>query len=285
MNPIIGYISLSSSTDIMDELKYAIDNKFDYLGIALDWAQNQKLGDKKLSLIRSTSKKNNLKLSIHTHFYLPTSTMLPYIRHGLFKTIQQAVNIADKIGAKTVTVHPGYRESVGPSSDITLNSLVSNLTEMVRVAKRKNISICFENFCRDSFLLCYKLDEYRKVINQIKNIKVTLDIGHINTTNHNIIEYTDAVKEYIFDMHIHNNDGKGDHHKCLDEGTIDYEGFFRYCKSINYNGPFMLEVFPHENILKAKIQIEEIWKKISAPIVAADGENAAATQPAAHRPR
>lgn len=262
MKPKIGYISLLSTIDILDEIDFAVKNNFDYLGIALDWIQNQNIGNNKLLKIRKISKAHNLKLSIHSHFYLPTSTMLPEIRRGLYKTTENIVSIAAKVGAATITVHPGYRESVGPSSDITINSLINNLTVMVNIAKRKGIIICFENYSKESVLLCYNIDEYKSVISRVKDMKITLDIGHINTTNHNIIDYTNAVKEHIFDMHIHNNDGQGDNHKGLQEGSINYHEFFNYCKSIDYNGPFMLELFPHENIIKGKNQLKAIWDNV-----------------------
>jgi sugar phosphate isomerase/epimerase len=48
----------------------------------------------------------------------------------------------------------------------------------------------------------------------------------------------------------------------IGEGNIDFKGFLKECKNSNYYGPFILEVFPYENVLKAKEIFLKLWDKI-----------------------
>jgi sugar phosphate isomerase/epimerase len=260
MKAEIGVMSQLTTKDCIDDLKFVIENGFKWFELGLDWEQNFNLSNEKLSKIKKMAKDNNIKLIVHSAWYLPTSSMLPEIKKGVITNIKKAIIIAKKVGADRLTIHPGYREMPGPAIALCYNSLTDTLNQLVEFASRYKVNICLENVDALPCYLCYTIEDYLKVLNSVKGLKTTLDVGHANTSD-GAIEYLEAVKNTIMDMHVHDNSGENDEHKCLGEGNIDFKRLFSECKKIGYNGPFILELFPYENILKGKERLEKLWEQ------------------------
>ena len=75
------------------------------------------------------------------------------------------------------------------------------------------------------------------------NFRICLDIGHINVYSIQPIEYwIDKLAPYIEEVHLHNNDGKADHHWTLDVGNIDIENILHELE--NKVGKFVLTLEP-----------------------------------------
>jgi sugar phosphate isomerase/epimerase len=110
-------------------------------------------------------------------------------------------------------------------------------------------------------LLCNNLKDYLRVLKAVRGLKTTLDIGHSNTGDVKPSEFLKEVKGTIMDMHVHDNDESHDQHMCLGEGSIDFVKLFKTCKQIKYYGPFTMEIFPYDNILKGRKRLLNYWKK------------------------
>ncbi len=261
MKPEIGFMGQLTTQNILDDLNFAVKNGFDWFEIGLDWKQNYNLKSETIKKIREISRNHRIKLIVHTAFYLPTSTMLPEIKQGVIENVKKGIILANKIGSDRLTIHPGYREMPGPSINLCYESLIENLKKIVEIGKEYNVNICLENFDKNIYLLCIELKDFLSVLNSVKDLKATLDVGHANTTDIKPTEYFNNVKNFIMDMHVHDNNGKIDDHKCLGEGNIDFQKLFSECKKAKYFGPFILELFPYENILKGKKLLSDFWKK------------------------
>ena len=261
MKPEIGFMGQLTTKNILDDINFAVENKFDWFEIGLDWKQNYNLKPEIINKIKTISKKYNLRLIVHTAFYLPTSTMLPEIKKGVINTVRGAVILAKKVGADRLTIHPGYREMPAPAIKLCYESLIENLKKIVEIGKEYGIKICLENFNNNTNLMCVEQKDFLKVLNSVKGLKATLDLGHANTTEIKPPEYFKNVKNFVMDMHVHDNNGKFDEHVCLKEGNIDFKKLFSECKKAGYKGPFILELFPYENILKGKNILLDFWEK------------------------
>lgn len=63
------------------------------------------------------------------------------------------------------------------------------------------------------------------------NIKICLDVGHANCMmckGSNINYWLETMKPYIGHFHIHNNDGSGDLHNDINEGTLNIDEVLAY---------------------------------------------------------
>lgn len=261
MKPEIGFMGQLSTKNVLDDLNFAVSNGFDWFEIGLDWKQNYKLNPETIKKIRETSKNHEIKLIVHAAWYLPTSTMIPEVRKGVIENIKKGIILANKVGSDRLTIHAGYREMPAPAIQLCYESLIHNLKRIVGIGKKCGVNVCFENSDRNSYNLCSELKDFLMVLSSVRGLKATLDIGHTNTTDTKPAEYFNAVKDFVMDMHIHDNNGKLDEHKCLGEGNIDFVKVFSECKKEKYSGPFVLELFPYENILKGRRVFLELWKR------------------------
>ncbi len=259
--PQIGVMGQLTTEDIIDDLDFAIENDFDWFEIALDWPQNFNLSKDKIVEIKQKAKDNNIKLIIHTAFYLPTSTLLPEIREGLYKNVAKAIDLAQKVGSDRLTIHPGWRELPSRAIDKVYDSLIDNLQKIAKMGKEKNVSICLENLDAWGRNLCSSYEDFLKVLNAVPGLKVTLDVGHTNTSNKSPLEFFKSINDRVLDIHIHDNDGTKDQHKSIGEGNIDYKKFIKNCKDAGYYGPFILELFPYKNLRKGQEKLLDIWNK------------------------
>ena len=262
MKPKIGFMGQLTTQNVLDDLNFAVKNGFDWFEIGLDWKRNYNLKPEVIKKIKEISQENKIRLIVHTPFYLPTSTMLPEIKKGVIENAGKAIIFANKVGSDRLTIHSGYREMPRRANiRLCYDSLIENLREIVKIGKQYKINICLENSNKHTLLLCSERKDFLNVLNQVKGLKATLDVGHANTTNIKPAQYFNGVKNFIMDMHVHDNNGKSDEHKCLGGGNVDFQKLFFKCKKENYFGPFILEVFPYKNILKGKKILSDIWGK------------------------
>ena len=261
MKPEVGFMGQLATENILDDLDFAVKNGFDWFEIGLDWRQNYNLKSKVIKKIRDVSKNYGIKLIVHTAFYLPTSTMLSEIKRGVIENVKKGIILANKIGSDRLTIHPGYREMPKPAIKLCYESLIGNLKNIMEIGKRYDVNICLENLENSAYLLCTELKDFLNVLNSVEGLKATLDVGHANTTDIKPNEYFNGVKNFVMDMQIHDNNVELDEHKCLGEGNINYQKLFFECKKVKYTGPFILELFPYENILKGKKILSDSWGK------------------------
>lgn len=261
MKPEIGFMGLLSTENILDDLLFAVENGFDWFELPLDWKQNYNLSDHIIREIRGISKNHGINLIIHTPYYLPTSSLIPEIKKVVFEYVENAIHLAIQLNSNRITIHPGYREMPLIANELSIDSLVENLSRMMEIAKDHNVHLCLENFKEHEMVLCGELSEMLGVVNSVKDLKVTFDVGHSNITKTDPWEYFSAVKNFIMDMHIHDNHGKTDEHNPPGEGNIDFIRLLAECKKTRYYGPFILEIFPYENIIKGKNIFTDLWEK------------------------
>jgi len=256
MKPKIGFIGVERN-DILKDLNFAADNGFEYYEVA-----SRKVFDLKPEIIKKAkwiSKRYNISLNFHIPYFLEISSYIPGISEVVLKFAKKEIVLANKLGVKIITIHPGYKEAV---PDKNFNILIRNLREIIKFTKKYEIKIGLENSTLLGGGLCATPKEILKVLNLLKSLKVTFDVGHANTTGFNPIEYFRKVKNKIINIHIHDNNGKNDEHLLIGKGNIDFKKFLRECKKSNYYGPFILEVFPHKNVLKGKELFLNLWNQI-----------------------
>ena len=83
-----------------------------------------------------------------------------------------------------------------------------------------------------------------------------LDTGHENVVTHSA---GDAVRllgtDYMRVLHVHDNDGIGDRHWRMYEGTTDWEDFSNALFEIGFDGTLSLETAP---LIKPEMTPEQI---------------------------
>ncbi|MBC7131232.1 sugar phosphate isomerase/epimerase, partial [Candidatus Bathyarchaeota archaeon] len=75
-----------------------------------------------------------------------------------------------------------------------------------------------------------KAEEVKKLLEQVE-CGLTLDVGHANTFE-KPEKFVRLLRNYIINVHVHDNDGSKDSHLPIGKGNINFEGLI---KEINHN--------------------------------------------------
>jgi len=257
MKPKIGFTGRMRE-DIVKDLHFAIRHNFDFYEIP--WAaKNFNLKDSFIKEIKKLSKRNNISLNLHTTISLPICSVIPEVARAALNFAKKEVILAKRVGAKIITIHGGTEDAPRRIfKRVNLKVLVRNLKELVALGKKLGIRIGLENSWR-SPALCIKATDLLNVVNSVRDLGIVLDVGHANAAGYNPSSYFKRVKNFVINMHIHDNNGEYDQHNLIGKGNINFQSLFRECKKANYYGPFILEISPQNNILKGRKKLLKFW--------------------------
>lgn len=261
IKPKIGFIG-HDRQDVLDDLNFAVKNGFDCYEIQ-GLGEKFDLEPKIIEQVKRISRNNNISLNLHAMQFLPISSLIPEISKAAFKFAEKEIILARRVGAKRITIHSGRKDM--PSREIAVGKnfeiLIKNLKEIIELGRRFGIKIGLENSPKNH-AICTELKDLLKVVNSVEGLEIVFDAGHANTTKLNPIDYFKKVKDFVINVHIHDNDGTVDQHALIGEGNINFKEFLRECKKSSYYGPFILELFPHKNALKGKEIFLDLWNQI-----------------------
>ena len=152
---------------------------------------------------------------------------------------------AEKIGANTITVHPG---KIGRNEPRLRKWALEMAIESVgEIMDNTNVEISVENMPVRPAFLANKVDEL-EMIQQETGCSLTIDTGHGNTCDN--LEEMLELKNISY-CHLNDNDGVKDQHITLGEGTLD----LNLLKKID---TAIIELNNFDNILKSKQVIENL---------------------------
>lgn len=260
----IGFIGESRQT-VLKDLDFAVQNKFDYYEIQAIkkpiTKEGLNLDSEIVNQAKKISQENNISLTLHASYFISLCSAIPKISKAALELAEKEITFAHKIGAKKIVIHCGHKDLPEGKGAKNFESLTKNLKELVKLGKKHKIEIGIENgFSIGN--LCRKLEDLLRVVNSVKGLRVTFDAGHANAPGFNPIQYFQKVKNFVINIHLHDNDGKSDQHALIGEGNINFKSLLKECKNSNYYGPFILEVFPHKNVLKCRERFLNLWNQI-----------------------
>lgn len=202
-------ITIGLSSKALDG-KYWYDDKHTFpaieinrFGTRLGW--NQKTFDKILE------QGKRYELSMHS-----LTGVLFYEEEQFTRTeielIKSHITVCKKVGIKELVFHL--------KNERLNDKEYGQLETVVSFAKKYGVQLLLENNARDPYLV---LD----VLERFPQLKFNLDIGHLNLSigRGYIDDYEDFVKrlgDRIVYLHVHNNSGRGDEHKALTDGTLNW---------------------------------------------------------------
>ena len=188
-------------------------------------------------------------------YYLHAPTVdlnLASINRGIRKeSIRQTLrtlDLANEIGAKAITIHPGQ---IGRIEDrirkMALKLTTTSIKECVEYAEGMETKVSVENMPGKPKFLCTKPEELTKIVEET-NCSVTIDLGHANTCE-NTPEFLEIPNRAY--CHLSDNNGIKDQHTILGKGTLD----LNLLKQVQ-NG--ILELNNYQKVLESKKVLEKI---------------------------
>ncbi len=192
--------------------------------------------------------------SFITHHYFPPPAELfivnlaspdPAILNRSREHIKQAIDFCHSLSIKLFTFHAGFRadpdEKVRFPQDCPVApyktafaTFAESLDTINLHALQRGIRIAIENNVlaeynvidgQNKFLLLCEAEEFDRLWERIAsdNVGMVLDLGHLKVTSHWLgfdrYQFINRVKDRVFALHVHENNGQVDEHRELDENS------------------------------------------------------------------
>ena len=179
----------------------------------------------------------------------------------------KAIDFSAMFNIKKLTLHPGDCDGTLTKEEATKLS-ISNVMKMKDYAKKYGMTIMIENLV-GSNQLCLTKEEMLSYLSHFNNeVKLTFDCGHCNASQtpskSEVNDFVKLLKDYLWHVHISDNNGTTDQHGPIGSGYIDFVSFFQTLKNIGYQGLYSSEVLfkTYEDLMSTANKVMEIEKEL-----------------------
>jgi sugar phosphate isomerase/epimerase len=197
----------------------------------------------------------DLQLSLHAPFSdVNIGSFNARIREEAVRQVIEAIQVADELGMKTATVHPGFLSPISFSNPKKVMEITRESIQLIDSnVQGLGIKVGVENMPDMIVTTCLKAQDVLRLI-EGTGIGICFDVGHANTTGEagNFLRSVDS----FVNVHLHDNDGKSDYHMPMGAGTVDFESLIGELK--DYSGTFVLETRSIEDALTGKAYLEKL---------------------------
>jgi len=205
----------------------------------------------KLSSIRSLI--NDLGLhpnSVHAPIDgVDLSAQSTDIKSRSIELLEKTLEYCRAIDCPILVVHPNHSESISLGYEVMKKNSIENLRVVVKKAEDLGVKIAIENMIdmkRERF--GSRVSDLKEIIRSVGSpyLGICFDSGHANllAASSDISIYNEIIDagEYLWTLHIHDNDGSGDQHLPPGDGSIDWSLVIRALREADYKGIFMMEI-------------------------------------------
>jgi len=161
--------------------------------------------------------------------------------------VRNRIEMAARLGGDVIIMHV-------PKS-LTADALAASpvrrsLDELQPLAAKAGVRIAIENMANDAFgtlraLFALYAPDY---------LGLCYDSGHGNVGGKGL-DHLDTVKDRLIAVHLHDNDGSGDRHDILFNGTVDWPRLAQILARSSYSKCVSSEA----NMRKSEIRDERLW--------------------------
>ena len=192
----------------------------------------------------------NLKYSVHSPFMdVNIAALQNKSRIQSVNQIKNSIDLASKINAEAVVVHPGLASFLANKYfiDKVYDFANESIKDIGDYGKDLGVLTTIENMPGFDGMLYQNIKDLDDLLVDL-DMTMTLDIGHANHVGY-------SAEGMIFDsikhVHIHDNFGDDDAHLALGEGSIKLNDIVNTLESKKYNGIYIIEVNDKESIKKS----------------------------------
>ncbi|MBI4173845.1 MAG: sugar phosphate isomerase/epimerase [Candidatus Aenigmarchaeota archaeon] len=230
-------------------LDFAQENSAKWLDIVFEYYTSPPfLTAKAARQLRRQAEEKGISLSGHLPYLASAVDFNPYRQAATRKLMLESIRFASISGMAMLTVHPPY-----PAWPETIDYVArlqrvaqKEYATLARAAKRADVTLAIENV--EPFNTA---DDLRAFVDAF-DLQVTMDIGHWNISGKGHYKtLLKAFKGIVANMHIHDNDGRGDRHWPLGTGNIDWRAVFSTAKQHGFKGPAIIENMSRPDLVQS----------------------------------
>ena len=228
--------------------------------------------DEEAQFIHDYAKENDVELHVHAPYYINLAGSGEELDLSLEKVIYSA-RVGDKMGAKTVVVHPGYYGE--ETEKKTMKKVVKSLKKIQGAFKKEKLKIKLGIETMGKKRVFGTLDEIIEICNQVKGVIPVIGLGHIHArTNGGLKKREDfeevftklkslRLKHYL--LHVTGvmyENGNEYYHVPIKKGDMPLAPLIEIIFDNNYNVTFISEspLLEHDAVY-IRLQVEKAIMK------------------------
>ena len=185
----------------------------------------------------------------------------PKISEGTLDTFKNNVDIANALGARTITIHPGVANIPIPVlKGNNYSTLLHQLKELLAYSKGMGVKICLENMDPKAGL-CRNDQELLTLYQDIgdPDLWFTYDTSHLWMNSCEYSQFIDTLHPYIGNVHLADNaDKKFDQHPCIGMGNVPFPEILNILRTHNYSNSLVIELMDVKGLKKSIDYIRKI---------------------------
>jgi L-ribulose-5-phosphate 3-epimerase/hexulose-6-phosphate isomerase len=236
-----------------DFIEMSIDESDERLK-RLDWGKEEK--ENFLNFVNNYEVKCfSMCLSGHRRF--PFGSKDPVKREEAYNIMKKAIKLASDLNIRVIQL-AGYDVYYEESDGETKKLFIEGLRHAVKWASRASVMLAIEIMDTEFIGTITRANQYIDLVNS-PWLKIYPDLGNLSRWTNNPSKELELGKEHIVAIHI--KDTKPGIFKCVPfgQGTVEFVDLFKTLQKIDYNGPFLIEMWADNNKSYTK---EEAIKEI-----------------------
>jgi len=151
--------------------------------------------DEEAQFIHDFAKENDVELHVHAPYYINLAASDEELDNSFDKILYSAT-LGQKMGAKSVIVHPGYYGDEGEKK--TLKRIIKNVKKIQGNFKKEKIKIKLAIETMGKQKVFGSLDEIIKICSDVKDVIPAIGLGHIHARTNGGLKKREDFEE-IFD--------------------------------------------------------------------------------------
>lgn len=189
----------------------------------------------------------------------------PEYNNVILDMLQNIVRGCDYINCRNLIVHPFfhfYDHTMDPQTEHDVN--IECYSKLAPVAKEYGVNICLENMfsryrgklyastCANPADACRYIDELNAIAGE-KVFGFCLDTGHLLLVSGDIKQAMITLGDRLLAFHVHDNDGRDDHHLAPYMGVLDWDRFIEGLAACGFDKTLSFETFNIWNVVDKQL--------------------------------
>jgi len=227
--------------------------------------------DEEAQFMKEYSQENDVELHVHAPYYINLAD--DEEAELSFEKILFSARLADKMGAKTVIVHPGYYGDKNERK--TLKKIVKNTKKLSSTFRKEKIKTKIGLETMGKQKVFGNLDEIIEVCNSVKGVVPIIDLGHVHARCNGclkkqedfneIFEKLKTLKLEHFILHVTGvlyENGNEQYHLPIKKGDMPFAPLIEVIIDNNYNVTLISEspLLEHDAVYM-RLQVEKAIMK------------------------
>ena len=230
------------------------------------------MADEEAQFMKDYAKENDVELNVHTPYYINLAGTSEELDIS-FEKIMFSAKLADKMGAKTVVVHPGFYGE--DSAKKTMKKIIKNTKKVQGMIKKEKIKakIGLETLGKQKVF--GSLEEIIEICQNVKGTIPVIGMGHIHARTNGGLKKREDFEEIFqklkplrlrhFLIHITGvlyENGNEYYHLPIKKGDMPLAPLIDFILDNNYNVTFISEspLLEHDAVY-IRLQVEKAIMK------------------------